>query len=76
MSETTRQLVEEHVRRALWVGSTCDEAEEALDMTHQTCSARFHDLAKEGRLTDSGRKRVTRSGRPAIVYVTGTVVGP
>ena len=73
MSETTSQQIENHVRRNLTGGSTCDEAEEALGLTHQTCSARFHDLSKGGRLTDTGRKRDTRSGRPAAVYVIGMV---
>lgn len=48
--------------------ATCDEAEVALDMTHQTCSARFSDLKKAGQLEPTGDKRVTRSGRNAGVW--------
>lgn len=50
-------------------GSTCDEAEEALRMKHQTCSARIRELALKERILDSGERRPTRSGRNAVVYV-------
>jgi hypothetical protein len=51
-------------------GSTCDEAEVALNMRHQTCSARIRELALKERILDSGIRRRTRSKRKAIVYVT------
>jgi hypothetical protein len=54
------------------MGSTCDEAEQVLGLTHQTCSARFHEL-KSNRfnlIRDSGKRRKTRGGRNAVVYVT------
>lgn len=61
-------------------GSTCDEAEEALGMKHQTCSARIRELTLTERLLliEVRKKpdgspvyltRKTRSGRPARVYV-------
>jgi hypothetical protein len=50
-------------------GATCDQIEIALGLTHQTCSARFNELAKAGAIVDSGNRRPTRSGRKAIVYV-------
>jgi len=58
-------------------GMTCDEAEVALGMPHQTCSARFRDLAKceppfivkKKGLDGSDLKRETRSGRAAFVWV-------
>ena len=50
-------------------GLTCDEAECDLGMRHQTCSARFYDLHRMGAIVDSGKKRKTRSGRYAVVYV-------
>lgn len=50
-------------------GSTTDQAEVALGMSHQTCSARVHELAKLGAIEDSGVRRKTRSGRTARVYV-------
>ena len=50
-------------------GTTCDEAEEALAMKHQTCSARIRELVLKDRIVDSGERRHTRSGRNAVVYV-------
>jgi len=50
-------------------GSTCDEAEVALAMKHQTCSARIRELSLKERILDSGMRRRTRSNRKAIVYV-------
>jgi hypothetical protein len=50
-------------------GATCDDVEVVLDMTHQTASARVHELAWAGFIQDSGRQRKTRSGRAAIVWV-------
>jgi hypothetical protein len=68
--------------RANPYGATCDEVEQALDMSHQTCSARFRDLAScepayiiKCRLPDgSCVKRKTRSGRKAFVYVANQEV--
>lgn len=50
-------------------GATCDEVEVALDLRHQTASARVNELAEEGKIADSGARRKTRSGREAIVWV-------
>ena len=49
-------------------GSTCDEAQVMLSMTHQSCSPCFTWLSKDGQIYDSGQRRVTRSGRKAIVW--------
>jgi len=51
-------------------GLTCDEAEVACGLSHQTVSARIRELFKAGRIKDSGRTRPTRSGRKAVVWVT------
>jgi predicted transcriptional regulator len=48
--------------------STCDEVEVALNMRHQTASARIRELAIAGRIVDSNVKRRTRSKRKAIVW--------
>jgi len=48
--------------------STCDEVEQSLDGTHQSISAAVNALMREGWITDSGVRRPTRSGRPAIVW--------
>ena len=49
-------------------GLTCDEAQVLLSMTHQSCSPCFTWLSKDGQIYDSGKRRVTRSGRKAIVW--------
>ena len=61
-----RGVVLEAVRRAPQ-GLTCDEAEVALSMRHQTCSARFRELVQAGLIRQTGT-RATRSGRQAAVY--------
>ena len=58
-------------------GLTCEEAEGILNLSHQTCSARFSDLKSceppeiiKCRLPDGSYvKRPNRSGRTAFVYV-------
>ena len=49
-------------------GATCDEAQTLLGLTHQSCSPCFTWLSKDGQIYDSGQRRVTRSGRKAIVW--------
>jgi predicted transcriptional regulator len=51
-------------------GATCDEVEERLSMRHQTASARIRELAIRGLIRDSSLRRGTRSGRPAIVWIS------
>ena len=50
------------------VPKTVDEIEQVLNLTHQTASARVHDLANAGWIKDSGKTRPTRSGRAAVVW--------
>lgn len=50
-------------------GATCDEIEEALDMRHQTCSARCRELVLDGQIIKTASVRHTRSGRNANIYV-------
>lgn len=50
-------------------GASCDEAEVALGLPHQTCSARFKDLKDEGLIETLGEVRKTRTGSRAIVYI-------
>jgi N6-adenosine-specific RNA methylase IME4 len=61
----SRVLVEVRARG----GATCDEVEGALKMQHQTASARIRELVLDGRLADSGERRLTKSGRRAAVWV-------
>lgn len=57
-------------------GVTCDEIEQALELSHQTASARCTELKQQGRIvtrvTDAGKAltRPTRSGRAAKVFFT------
>lgn len=55
-------------------GATCDELELITGMTHQTASARVHELMRLGKLVASeadGKtiRRPTRSGSKATVWV-------
>jgi len=50
-------------------GMTTDEVENWLGLSHQTASARVHDLAAAGLITKTKTKRPTRSGGQAFVYV-------
>ena len=55
-------------------GSTCDEAELTLGMSHQTCSARISEMADPQKglpmqLIQSGQRRRTRTTRTAGVYI-------
>lgn len=66
--ESLRGLVADFVRGRALLGATCDEIEAALDLRHQTASPRVYELEKQRRLYDSGQRRMTRSGRAAIVW--------
>jgi hypothetical protein len=81
--KTVRELVEKaprgpNVRERIFKlildeggdGLTSDEMEQRLQIPHQTCSARVSELAKEGRIKDSGKRRLTRQTKsPAVVYI-------
>jgi predicted ArsR family transcriptional regulator len=47
---------------------TCDELEQILRWSHQTASARINRLRHKGLIQDSGERRPTRTGRPAVVW--------
>lgn len=49
-------------------GATTDELEWELNLRHQTASAQVRHLTEAGWLEDSGERRLTRSGRAAIVW--------
>jgi len=66
-SKTLRAMVFAYIKGTN--GSTCDEVEAALEMRHQTASARIRELAEAGYITDKGGRRHTRSGRLAVVWV-------
>jgi len=54
-------------------GATCEEVERALDLAHQTASARVYELHHKGRIKDSGHRRLTTKKRLAIVWVEDDV---
>lgn len=66
---TLRGLVYLAIRKAP-DGLTCDEVEILLGLRHQTASARVHELMRCGSIVEQGRKRRTRSGRNAVVWVS------
>jgi len=72
IKERDRTRIWGWVRTRRDIGAICDEAEVALGMTHQTASARFSELRRLGLLEDTGRSRLTRSGRPARVHIAVT----
>jgi hypothetical protein len=58
-----------HILRSGSHGVTDDEIEQALEMRHQTASARRRGLVMKLLVVDSGQRRPTSSGRDAIVWV-------
>jgi hypothetical protein len=50
-------------------GATSDEAQVALGMLAQSCTARIYELVNNGMLLDTGRRRRTRTGRMARVLI-------
>jgi len=60
-----RERVFSHILLRRNFGSTCWEAEQALNGIHQTISPRINE---EGRVLDGGQRRRTGSGRWAIVW--------
>ena len=68
-ASTLRARVLRIIRERGSLGATCDEVEWVSGLRHQTASARVYELRKRSRIVDSGRRRKTRSGRNAIVWV-------
>lgn len=66
------------IRQQVWsliaargpIGATDDEIEVHLNMRHETVSARRRELAIQRFVVDSGRRRNTRRGKAATVWVT------
>jgi hypothetical protein len=50
-------------------GLTADETRRLISLPFNSVSARICDLAAEGWLTDSGRRRITSTGSTATVWV-------
>jgi len=62
-------LVLERIRAAGDVGMTDDEIEVATGLPHQTASARRRGLVLRKAIIDSDRRRPTRHGRNAVVWI-------
>lgn len=63
------QMVLDSVAAAGPDGRTCYEVEFMTGLSHQTASARITSLSRRGALVDSGQRRLTITGRKAIVWV-------
>lgn len=50
-------------------GATDDEIEQFTGLSHQTASARRRELVLRGQIYADGRRRKTRNGRSACVWV-------
>ncbi len=59
----------DHITGKGFIGAIDDEMEVALNMKHQTLSARRRGLVLDNWIEDSGMRRNTRSDRAAIVWV-------
>lgn len=74
-SHTTPELarleavVLDAIRASGQTGMTDDEIEVATKLSHQTASARRRGLVLRGFVMDSDRRRDTRSGRAATVWI-------
>ncbi len=66
---TLRAVVLDHIATCGRYGATADEVCHALDMLPQSATPRINELAKAGAIIDSGRTRLTRSGRAAVVWI-------
>ena len=63
-----RQMVFAVIVAAGDAGRTDDEIEVQTGLPHQTASARRRELVLAGRISDTGLRRTTRSGRKAAVW--------
>lgn len=69
VSGTARRYVLDTIGAARSTGATDEEIEDELHMRHQSASARRNELVSDGWVEDSGRRRQTRSGRDAVVWI-------
>ena len=74
-TSTIRGRIYRYMESVGFAGITSDEVEERLNLRHQTAAARLTELWHTLHLIeDSGRRRPTRSGRNAIVFVVAYLV--
>ena len=70
-----QQKVLKYFKRVGTQGTTDDDIEVALGLRHQTASARRRELELKGLVSKTDRRRRTRSGRTAAVYVINETEG-
>lgn len=68
--ETKRQRVYNYIGAQGDVGATNQEIETALGMLQSTVQPRCNELWRGNSIRDSGRRRLTASGRKAKVWIT------
>ncbi|KAJ3082379.1 hypothetical protein HK102_001741 [Quaeritorhiza haematococci] len=68
-AQRQRDILYAYVCEQYMLGTTNQEAEDALGMPAQTITPRMLELRREGLVVDSGEKRRTRSGRRAVVWI-------
>lgn len=56
-------------------GTTSEELQNAMGLKQNTANPRLRELAQAQRVMDSGRRRLTESGRSAIVWVAAEQPG-
>lgn len=69
VAPTLRRRVLAYITAQGWEGATQDECAEALNLKTQTAVARVWELERAGLIYKTDRKRQTRSGRDARVYL-------
>lgn len=72
VSGTLRRAVYELIRDAGEHGATDEEISERLGLDSSTTRPRRWELERAAWVRDSGRRRRTRGGRDAIVWVAGS----
>lgn len=65
--------VEKAIKDTGHEGLTCEEVETLLGITHQTASPRVGELYEAGYILDSGKERLTCSGKLATVFVSSLI---
>lgn len=74
-SGTQKRSVYDLIAASKTRGMTDDELESALNKSHQSVSARRNDLAGEKLIYDSGKRRRTKTGHPATVWLVAPLDG-
>ena len=69
LAKSTRGLIIRYLGAREAVGATDQEMQDALDIGPQSQTPARRKLAQDHLVADSGKKRLTRSGRKAIVWI-------